>query len=100
MNYIPVNNDLIEDFNKVLCGSQQGERVFTRILMDLGLFRPLEGPDDVTRHNYAVQLLIYAGICSPDRRSQVIRNILSLRTKRTLKRMLKHRVPVEGVMNE
>lgn len=96
MTHAPISPDMIRDFNEVLCG-EKGERVFTRILMDLGLFRMLETPEDITKHNYAIQLLIYAGVCSPYKRPAMIRNIL---TKRTIRRMFKLRLPVEEAIGE
>lgn len=86
--------ELQRTFDAVLCNGAEGIAVFTRILMDLGLFDEIETEQERVRHNYALQLLYNVGAISPTRRAQVIKNFLPQRkTKRAIKRMLKNKVP-------
>jgi len=87
--------ELQNNYNQLFCDQGLGTQVFTNQLLSLGLFRPLLTPEDVTRHNYAIQLLINTGVISPTRRSQAIENLLSGETKRAVRRILSIRVPAK-----
>ena len=64
---VPVTRRLFTDFKNTF-DTDEGGRAFIRMLQDLGIFNLIDGEgEDVTRHNYGIQLLIYRGVLKVDR---------------------------------
>ena len=68
---VPVTRRLFTDFKNTFA-TDEGGRVFIRMLQDLGIFNLIDGEgEDVTRHNYGIQLLIYRGVLKVDGQGKI-----------------------------
>ncbi len=68
---VPVTKQLFTDCNNTF-STAEGGRIFIRLLQDMGIFSLIDGEgEEVTRHNYGIQLLIYRGVLQVDRHGNI-----------------------------